>query len=160
MAHSDLAKCVARKAAEEDQMMKAEKGDQVVANFTVRTSDGILVSKGHHALTLGSGEAFFSIEKAVIGMSEGEEKTIIIPSHEAFGPRLDDLVVCIPRSKLPSEDKPAKGMQLVGENDLGEAVQLTVTEVTPNSIIADGNHPLAGLDLHVLLALVKIEDAK
>lgn len=137
-------------------MVRAENGQQVLADFTVRTPDGVLVSQGVHRLTLGRGDVFRAIENAIIGMREDERKTLTLRPEDAFGTRRDDRVFRIPRSAFPFDDAPEEGMQLMGENEYGEPMKLTITEANDDFVTADGNHPLAGLDLQVTLCILSI----
>ena len=137
-------------------MTEAKTGDQIIANFTVRTNEGVLVGEGPQKLTLGAKEAFAGIESAIIGMSVGEEKSVTIVSSDAFGPRRDELVIRIPRDQLPQDIRPEKGAKLVSKNENGDEIRLTILETDDDSIVADGNHPLAGEDLNIRLSLLKI----
>ena len=139
--------------------MKAIKGHQVVVNFNVRTNEGALVSDGPQTLTLGNGDAFLAIEEAIVGMSEGEVKTLALTSDHTFGPRRDELLLRIPLNQLPAGVTPSKGMELTGKNDKGQSIRLVITEVGEDTVIADGNHPLAGVDLNFELKVIKITGA-
>jgi len=141
-------------------MTKAAKGHEVVVNFTVRTSEGVLAGEGPQKITLGDGKVFPVIEDAIVGMSQGDEKTLTVASDDAFGPRLDELVLRIPRTQLPAGETPAKGLQLSGQNEHGETIRMVIVDISDDAVVADGNHPLAGQDLHVALSVVKISDAK
>ncbi len=140
-------------------MTKAENGQQVTVKFHIRTTDGKLVGEGPQTLTLGNGEAFRLIEEAIVGMGEGEQKTLHVPSEEAFGPRSEERMLNIPRSELPRDQAPTKGMQLEGKNERGEMVRLIIVDVTDDTVVADANHPLAGVDLDVDVTLEKIAPA-
>lgn len=50
-------------------------------------------------------------------------------------------------------------MQLAARSQDGNTVNLTITEVGEAAVVADGNHPLAGEDLHFALTLVEIKNA-
>lgn len=144
-------------------MTVAKKGDQVVVNYVVRTGDGRVVGdtkqEGPQTLTLGEDAIFPEVDACLAGMSAGEEKTVTVPSKRAFGPRRDELVVQISRAHLPEGQPPQPGMQLSARGEDGNVVNLTITEVGEEAIVADGNHPLAGEDLHFALTLVEIKDA-
>ncbi len=140
--------------------MKAENGHQVVMNLDVHTSEGVHVGKGPQTITLGDGAAFRLLEEAIVGMSEGENKSIAIPSNDAFGPRREELIVQIPRTQLPMNGAPQKGMQLVGTGNSDEEVKLVIIDVRDDVVVADGNHPLAGLDLNVSFSIEKITALK
>ncbi len=144
-------------------MMTAKKGDQIIIDFVVRTSDGRVVGgterEGSQTLTLGAGEIFPQVDEGLTGMGAGEEKAVTVPSEAAFGPRRDELVVRIPREQLPADPPPKPGMQLSANGQDGKTIVLTITEVSEEAVTADGNHPLAGKDLHFAVTLVEIKKA-
>lgn len=144
-------------------MASAKKGDIVAVDYVVRTGDGRVVGgtqdQGPQTLTLGSGEIFPEVEQALDGMAVGEEKAVTIASDAAFGPRREEMVVQIPREQLPAEQDPQPGMSLSARTQDGQTVNLVITEVGDNAVVADGNHPLAGEDLHFGVTLVEIKQA-
>lgn len=144
-------------------MTAAKKGDSVVIEYTVRTGNGRVVGgterEGPQTLTLGAGAIFPQIEDGLTGMTAGEEKAVTVTSADAFGPRREELVVQIPRAQLPAEQAPQPGMQLSARSSDGQTIQLIITEVGEEAVTADGNHPLAGEDLHFALTLVEIKNA-
>lgn len=144
-------------------MATAKKGDQVLINYVVRTADGTIVGQTQDdtpiALTIGNAEIFPEVEAALDGMDVGQEGEAVVPSDNAFGPRRDDMVIDIPRTQLPPDMTPEPGMTLGAQQQDGSTVQLVVTQVGDETITADGNHPLAGQDLHFGLKLVEIKTA-
>lgn len=144
-------------------MTAAKKGDVVVIDYTVRTEDGRVVGgteqSGPQTLTLGKAEIFPAIEEALDGMEVGAEKSVTIASADAFGPYRDEMVAQIPRAQLPEDKEPTPGMTLSARAQDGSTVNLVITRVDENTVTADGNHPLAGEDLHFGLKLVEIKDA-
>lgn len=144
-------------------MVRAKKGDQVVVDYVVRTGDGRVVGgtdrEGPQTLTLGSDAVFAEVDDCLTGMNAGDEQFVTVPVDRAFGPRREELVVQIPRAQLPQGETPRPGMQLAARGQDGNTVNLTITEVGEEAVVADGNHPLAGEDLHFALTLVEIKDA-
>ncbi len=144
-------------------MAAAKKGDVVAIDYVVRTGDGRVVGgteqQGPQTLTIGSGDIFPEIEAALDGMTVGEEKSVTVASEAAFGPRREEMVVQIPREQLPADQAPQPGMVLSARAQDGSTVSLVITEVGENAVVADGNHPLAGEDLHFGLTLVEIKPA-
>lgn len=144
-------------------MTTAKKGDIVAIDYVVRTGDGRVVGgtekEGPQTLTLGQAEIFPEIETALDGMAVGDEKSVTVPSDNAFGPRREEMVVQIPRAQLPTDQPPQPGLQLSAKMQDGSTVNLTITDVSEEAVVADGNHPLAGQDLHFGLTLVEIKDA-
>jgi peptidylprolyl isomerase len=137
-------------------------GDTVQVNYTGKLADGTVFdsSQGRAPLefTLGTGNMIPGFEKAVLGMKVGDKKTVTIPSDEAYGPHLDNMVIEVSRDRLPSGVTPEVGMQLVIALTNGNKIPVTITKVTDNTTVTlDGNPPLAGKDLTFDIELVKIK---
>ncbi|MEL7545640.1 MAG: FKBP-type peptidyl-prolyl cis-trans isomerase [Pseudomonadota bacterium] len=144
-------------------MSTAKTGDIVVIDYVVRTTDGRVVGgtedNGPQTLTIGGAEIFPEIEAILEGMDEGASHNVTILADNAFGPRRDDLLVQIPLENLPQDQKPEPGMMLTAGQADGSSVNLFIVEVGDTVITADGNHPLAGEDLHFGVTLVEIKPA-
>ena len=78
-----------------------KEGDKVSILFEAKleTGETILKTEEDQALVLvvGSGEIPITIEKALVDMKIGESKTITLEPTEAFGPRVDDLIIELPK---------------------------------------------------------------
>ena len=97
-----------------------------------------------------------AFEKAVIGMNEGDSKSVSIPPEHAFGDHRKDLLVDIEKAQLPDHIEPRVGMKL--EVRLSDDVTryFTVANITEDSLTLDGNHPLAGKEIVLKIELVEI----
>ncbi len=140
-------------------MSQAKSGDTVHVHYTGTLEDGTEFdsSRGREPLTftLGSGQVVPGFDAAVMGMAVGEQKTVTIPSAQAYGGSRPDMVMRVPRSQMPPDLKPNVGDQLqVGGG--GRTFVVVVRELTDSEIVLDANHPLAGKDLTFALELVKI----
>jgi|TARA_R100000501_G_scaffold13654_4_gene24998 FKBP-type peptidyl-prolyl cis-trans isomerase SlyD len=144
-------------------MQKAKAGDTVIIEYRVRKDDDSIVGgteqEGPQAIKIGGAEIFPQIESALDGMAVGEEQTVTIVTDDAFGPRRKEMVIDIPRANLPEDAEPQPGMTLSAQQQDGSTVNLVITEVGEEKVTADGNHPLAGEDLHFDLTLVEIKNA-
>lgn len=141
-------------------MSQAKSGDTVKIHYTGALDDGTEfdTSKGKDPLevTLGSGQVIPGFEQAIQGMAVGEEKSVNIPPEEAYGPRREQMVQEVPKSALPADLEPTEGMALRAQARDGQPLNLTVTEVKDETIVVDGNHPLAGQALNFDIQLVDI----
>lgn len=144
-------------------MTTAKSGDTVLITYTVRTNDGNVVgsteAEGPQRLTIGADQIFPQIEAALTGMEVGAETSVKIDADDAFGSHREEMVVEIPRANLPAEPEPQPGMSLAAQQQDGQTVNLVITQVGPESVTADGNHPLAGQDLTFDLTLAEIKEA-
>lgn len=141
---------------------QAKNGNIVQVDYTGKLADGTVFdsSVGSEPLEfkLGAGQVIPGFEKAVLGMKVGEKKTVTIPANEAYGPRRDDLVIEVPRDKLPADLTPEVGQLLETTRPDGGKTIVVITNVSDNNTVTiDANHPLAGKDLTFEIELVKIQ---
>jgi len=164
-------------------MSKAKKGDSVLFNYTGTLEDGTVFDStyeddcssddcssgacdtddcgcGHETgpmkIVLGADEFFPQIEEALVGMSTGEKKKIVIPAAAAFGEYDDSKLFTVPVADLPEDFDAEEGDELILSGEDDEEMGVTVVEKTAKEITFDANHPLAGNDLTFELELVEI----
>ena len=156
-------------------MAQAKEADKVTINFIGQLADGTIIDStypdpekeacndddcchehGPMELTIGEGDFYNPIEVALIGMSVGEKKTVIVTPDDAFGDYDPENVFSVKRSELPDDITPEVGLELevTGEDD--DLYMVTIVEVTDEEISLDTNHPLAGEDLTYEFELVEI----
>lgn len=142
-------------------MATAKQGDTVHVHYTGRLEDGTVFdsSKGKSPIefVLGTGHVIPGFEKAVEGLSVGEETSATVPSEDAYGPRSDELVMDVPVDNFPGSDAPTVGQRFEMRTPDGQKVPVTVTEIGDDTVQIDANHPLAGRKLAFDLELVKID---
>lgn len=141
-------------------MGQVKDGDTVKIHFTGRLDDGTEfdTSKNEDPLefTVGKQEVIPGMERAVIGMSPGEAKTVTIPADEAYGPYHEEMVVAVERGEFPPDMEIEVDQQIQVTLDDDRAIVVTVTEINDSTVTLDANHPLAGEDLTFDIQLVEI----
>lgn len=142
-------------------MSQVKENDTVKVHYTGKLTDGQVfdTSEGKDPIefTLGKGQLIPGFEKGLIDMKVKEKKSITIPKEEAYGEPREDLVQEVEKNQLPEEIKPEVGMGLVSRTPDGREMNLVVAEVKEETIVVDGNHPLAGKDLVFDLEVVEIK---
>lgn len=139
----------------------AKTGDKVTLEYTGTLSDGTVFdsSSKHDApmeFEMGAGRVIPGFEKAVKGMLVGEEKKFTIPIAEAYGESNPKLIQKVPREKIPQDQEPQVGMGLIVGAPGEQPMRAFITEVTPEHVTLDMNHPLAGQALTFQIKVVKI----
>jgi len=144
-------------------MRKVQVGDVVSIHLVGKTSSGEVFEDTYQSepfvFEVGSPEIIPGLSEAVVGMSEGEEKEVVIPSDKAFGPRDQNLVRTVSRAGLELDVEPESGMllSLILDTPQGEiTIPARVIEVTEEEITLDLNPPLAGENLYCSIKLVRI----
>lgn len=142
-------------------MSIVKENNTVKVNYTGKLVDGQVfdTSEGREPLefTLGQGQLIPGFEKGVIDMKLNEKKTITIAKEEAYGEVNEALIQEVKKTELPQDMEPKVGMGLVSKAPDGREMNLMVVEVKEESIVIDGNHPLAGKDLIFDLEVLEIK---
>ena len=132
----------------------AQTGDTVSVHYTGTLDDGTQFdsSVGGEPLTftVGSGQLIAGFDTAVVGMAIGETKRVRLEPGEAYGVRMDDRIIELPRDETP------EGLEVGQQVMLGQA-PATIMEITDEAVTVDANHPLAGQVLTFDIELVAVQ---
>ena len=130
--------------------MPIKNGDVVRVHYTGRLKDGTEFDSSFNRepleFTVGKAQVIPGFEKAVEGRKTGEKVTVSIPVEDAYGPVDPDLIFTVTRSQVPDNIPLETGTPLQLSSDRGQ-MDVTITEVGPDEITLDANHPLAGKEL-------------
>ncbi len=141
-------------------MTQAKNGAKVSVHYTGKLDDGNIFdsSVGEEPLvfTLGEGELIEGFEEAVLSMSIGEKKTVIIAPEKAYGEPHDDMLLEVPLSEMPADLELEVGDELELTNEEDEPMLVIVSQLNDNFVILDGNPPLAGETLTFEIELLTI----
>ncbi len=111
---------------------------------------------------VGGHDLLAKIEEALQGHEKGDRLDLHLEPEEAFGDYDEQLVFLEPRELFPAQLE--EGMTFeglpAGSNAQAPAGALfTVTEIYPEHVVLDGNHPLAGIALRLHLRLQDVRHA-
>ena len=143
-------------------MSQVKENNTVKVHYTGKLADGQVfdTSEGKEPIefVLGQGRLIPGFEKGLIDMKLNEKKTINIAKEEAYGEVNDQLIQEVDKANLPQDMEPKVGMGLVSKSPEGQEMNLMIIEVKEESVVIDGNHPLAGRDLVFDLEVVEIKE--
>jgi FKBP-type peptidyl-prolyl cis-trans isomerase 2 len=141
-------------------MTQVKENNTVKVHYTGKLTDGQIFdsSEGKEplAFTLGEGRLIPGFENGLLEMKLNEKKTINISKEDAYGDPREDLIIEVSKSELPQEMTPEVGMGLVSKTPEGQEMNLLIVEVKDETVVLDGNHPLAGKELIFDLEVVEI----
>jgi FKBP-type peptidyl-prolyl cis-trans isomerase 2 len=143
--------------------MPVQNGDVVSVHYTGRLDNGEIFdsSEGSDPLQfeVGSGQVIPGFDAAVLGLEDGQSRTVRIPPEEAYGKRRDDLVVSLGKDMFGGHPVQV-GQHLDLEDDQGNRHHADVVKVTDDAVVVDLNHHLAGEALNFEIKVVGVEKAK
>ena len=114
---------------------------------------------------VGGEDLLAKIEQGLLGLGAGDKLKLHLEPEDAFGLFNEELVFLEARALFPPEIE--VGMTIeghalpVGCNPDGPSdVLYTVTDLYPEHVVLDGNHPLAGLSLYINMQVASVREAK
>jgi len=131
--------------------MQVAKHAVVTIAYTLTAPDGEVLdtSEGGEPLAYvhGTGSLVPGLEAALEGKNKGDRFQVHVAPEQGYGERDEALVQVIERQKLPPGLELEVGVQLQARGEDGDLV-VTVVKLEEGRVTLDGNHPLAGLQLH------------
>ena len=141
-------------------MTEVKTGDTVAIHYTGTLKDGTQFDSSDDrdplSFTVGSGQVIAGLDVALPGMVVGEKKTVEIDCRDAYGPINPAMRQAIPREGIPDDIPLEVGLQLQMQTPEGQAIPVTVVDLTETEVTLDANHMLAGQDLIFAIELVSI----
>jgi FKBP-type peptidyl-prolyl cis-trans isomerase SlyD len=111
---------------------------------------------------VGGEDLLHVMEHALEGKQKGDRVKLRLEPEQAFGDYDETLVFWEDRSKFPTDlyegvllDQLPSGCEI----DVPAGTLLTVTEIYPEHVVLDGNHPLAGLALNIDMRVEAVREA-
>jgi FKBP-type peptidyl-prolyl cis-trans isomerase SlyD len=106
----------------------------------------------------GYGDIFPQVEQALDGAGLDFQTSLYLQPEDTFGDYNADLIRMTTRSQLPEHLEEGMVFEGVpGESDDG--LMYTVTDIADDTVILDGNHPLAGMAVRFDLKVVDLVKA-
>jgi FKBP-type peptidyl-prolyl cis-trans isomerase 2 len=137
-------------------------GRVVTVDYTVRLADGAVLDStrgcGPLAVVHGSGQLFPALEDRIVGMHAGETRELVIPTDEAYGPRVQTLVRSLPRDRLPPDLPLTVGETYRVRAPDGKTLRFRLLEVGAHEVVADFNAPHAGQTLTATVTVVAVRE--
>jgi FKBP-type peptidyl-prolyl cis-trans isomerase SlyD len=127
--------------------MQINRGKVVTLDYELKNADGEdLEEEGAQVAYLhgGFGGIFPKVEEALEGKEVGHQANVTLEPDDAFGEYDADLIRVEPRERFPKEIEVGMQFEGVPGDREEEALIYTITDITTESVVVDGNHPLAG----------------
>jgi peptidylprolyl isomerase len=142
-------------------MTRAAHNNTVTVKYTGKLADGTIFDASPEdrplSFILGREEVIKGFEAAVIDMSQGETKTVVIEPDQAYGEPNPALIEEINRADLPENLELIEGRQLEVTQGDGSLLLLMIHKVTKEAVTLDANHPLAGKALTFVIELLEVD---
>ena len=142
--------------------MQVEPGDTVGVRYTGRLDNGDVFDSNADdgellTFRVGDGDVIPGFDKAVLGLSKGDSRTVRIAPEDAYGERDARLVTKLARDLFEGDVEVGQHLDL--EDQEGNVHHADVVGVEDDGVTVDLNHHLAGETLTFDITLEAIERA-
>lgn len=120
------------------------KNTVVTLKYTVHDGSGELIDDGSEPLVYlhgGYDGIFPKLEETLHGRKQGEQLTVRLQPHEAFGDYDEELVLLEDIDQFPEDIEVGMSIERIGDE---EDELFYITDIADDKVVIDGNHPLAG----------------
>ena len=113
---------------------------------------------------LGGRDLLAAVEQGLIGKEAGDKVELHLEPEHAFGDYDEQRVFLEARNLFPAELE--EGMIYEGSalppgvgREAPQDLMYTVTDIYPDHVVIDGNHPLAGMALRLQIRIASVREA-
>lgn len=135
----------------------------VTMHYELKDDQGEVLdsSKGQDPMVYlqGAGNIIIGLEEQLLGKTVGDQIEAVIAPEKGYGMPVEALVQIVPKAAFGEDvDKVEVGMRFQAETEQGP-VPVVVTAMDNENVTVDGNHPLAGKELHFNVSIAEVRDA-
>lgn len=142
--------------------MKVEKNKVVTIHYTLKDDNGNVIdtSEGREPLAYlhGNQNIIVGLEEKLEGKEIGNKLSVDVSPEKGYGIVDEALKMVLKKEQFENPEALGVGMQFQAQ--IGEKLAIfTITNIKDDEVYVDGNHPLAGMNLHFDVEIVDIRDA-
>lgn len=142
--------------------MTIKQNSVVTMHYELKDDAGEVLdsSKGQEPLTYlhGANNIIIGLEEQLLGKSQGDVINAVVSPEKGYGMPVEQLIQQVPKEAFGEVENVEVGMRFQADTEQGP-VPVVITAIEDNMVTVDGNHPLAGKELHFECEITEIRDA-
>ncbi|WP_257666439.1 FKBP-type peptidyl-prolyl cis-trans isomerase [Parapedobacter tibetensis] len=107
----------------------------------------------------GAGMMLPKFEENIAGLTSGDTTDFELSAEDAYGEVNEQAVTSLPVDMFKESGIPAVGQILPLQDNQGNQFRGQVTDVSPEEVVVDLNHPMAGQNLHFDIEVLAVREA-
>lgn len=107
----------------------------------------------------GVGMMLPKFEENLNGLKKGDTTDFELNAVDAYGEKDEKAVAQLPADMFTETGIPPVGEIIPLQDNEGNQFRAQVTEVSPEAVVVDLNHPMAGQDLHFDVEVLEVREA-
>lgn len=147
--------------------MAIENNNVVALNYTLHTIEEngektfVEQTTAENPLTFlyGVGMMLPKFEEEIAGLNIGDKSSFTLAAIDAYGEKDDRAIAQLPAEMFAETGLPPEGEVIPLQDNEGNQFRAVVVEVTPEAVVADLNHPMAGKTLNFDVEILAVRPA-
>ena len=143
--------------------MKIQDNCVVSIHYTLKGADGEVIdsSAGGEPLNYlaGAENIIPGLERELDGCVVGDQKNVVVQAADGYGELMAELVQTLPAEAFSGIENIEVGMEFQAQTSSGGMQYVVVTAIGDEGITIDGNHALAGKELHFDVTVDSVREA-
>lgn len=131
-------------------------------NYTLTNDAGEVIdsSVGRSPLAYlhGAGNIVPGLEKEMLGHRVGDVFDVLVAPEEGYGMPNPMMIQVVPKAAFQGVDELEVGMEFQAQTPQGP-MSVVVAKIEGDEVTVDGNHPLAGQNLHFAIEVTEVREA-
>jgi FKBP-type peptidyl-prolyl cis-trans isomerase SlpA len=144
-------------------MTQIQENSKVTLHFALRLEDGLVVDSTFErepaTLNVGDGNLPEGFEKHIMGLSEGDKRTVRVNPEDAFGQLNPANLQSFKKEQFAQTGDLEPGMVVSFQDASGSELPGVISEIGDEQVTVDFNHPLAGKTLDFEVEIIGVEAA-
>jgi FKBP-type peptidyl-prolyl cis-trans isomerase SlpA len=144
-------------------MTQIQENSKVTLHFALRLEDGRVVDSTFErepaTLNVGDGNLPEGFEKHIMGLSEGDKRTVRVNPEDAFGQLNPANLQSFKKEQFAQTGDLEPGMVVSFQDASGSELPGVISEIGDEQVTVDFNHPLAGKALDFEVEIIGVEAA-
>jgi len=134
-------------------------------HYVLKEAGGELIESSRQAdgepLTYlhGSGTMIPGLEDKLEGKSKGDKLSVDVSAEEAYGERDEELIETVEKSEFDDAEELTEGKEFQYDDEDGNVFHVRIVKIEGDKVTVDGNHPLAGKNLHFDIEVLDVRAA-
>ncbi|QFT55497.1 MULTISPECIES: peptidylprolyl isomerase [Microbulbifer] len=143
--------------------MKIANHTVVEINYTLKDADGTVIDSSANGEPLkylqGVGNIIPGLEREMLEKAPGDKFTAVISPEEGYGQQNPELIQTMPRSAFGGVEELEVGMAFHAQSTDGHPIEVEIIDIDGDEVTINGNHPLAGVELHFEIEVISVREA-
>ena len=133
-----------------------------IIDYILKDDDGDVLDdsqNGEFVYLHGAQNIIPGLEEALVGKQAGDQVTVSLEPKDAYGEVDPERIQIVPRDMFETDEEIVPGMQFNAQSPEGQMMVITVSEVDDDEVTIDGNHAMAGMNLHFDVNVIEVREA-